>query len=602
VNAIWQILKFTKQFWRWYAVAGVFVLITSALNLASPLLSKVIVDQLVAELTNHGGNWQIVLLFLGLILLSQIIQISLQAIGGWIGDILETKLSTFLSTSFYQHLLSLHIGYYDSEVTGKTMNKMYRGIEQITGFIQNMVNNFLPFLVTAIITVALLGFYSPLIAILLGALFPMYIIISHGSTVAWKGLQDEQNTLSDSSLSRAYESIAGIRIVKAFATEVMELTNFRNFRSQIEKLNVRQTRTWHIYDFIRQFVLNLVMFAIYGYIIYFTFRGHFTIGEMTLLTQLVQQARFPLFAMSFILGQIQRAESGSKDFFAILNTPAQVVDTHTTPLSWIKPKANQPLIKLQQVNFSYETGKPVLTNINLAICAEEKIALVGESGQGKSTLVNLLLRFYQPQSGAIIIQNQNIAEVSQASLRQHIAVVFQESLLFSGTILENIRYADPQADMARVIKAAKAANAHEFINQLADGYESIVGERGVKLSGGQKQRIAIARAMLKDAPIIILDEATSALDSQSEVLVQQGLERLMHGRTTIIIAHRLSTIAQADHIAVIAKGTIAEFGQPSQLLAQPGSLYGQMVQLQRQLLDAPVEERQHQLQQFDLVE
>ncbi len=602
MSAIWQILKFTRQFWRWYVVAGIFVLVTSGLNLVAPLLSKVIVDEIVAKVTDNTGNWEIVLLFLGLMLLSQIVQIILQSIGGWIGDILETKLETYLSTTFYHHLLSLHIGYYDAEVTGKTMNKMYRGIEQITGFIQNMTNNFLPFLVTAVITIGLLAFYSPVIAILLAALFPIYILISHGSTVAWKHYQDQQNELSDVSLSRAYEIIAGIRIVKAFAAEIMELTNFRQFRQQIETINIKKTRTWHVYDFARQFVLNLITFGIYAYIIYFTFRGQFTIGEMTLLTQLVTQARFPLFAMSFILGQIQRAESGSKDFFAIINTPAQVVDTKgAASLKWPKQKSNQPLIKADHIQFSYEVNKPVLHDVSFHLRHGEKLALVGESGQGKSTLVNLLLRFYEPQHGNIFIGDQDISQVSQMSLRQNIAVVFQESLLFSGTILENINYANPKASRKQVEAAAKAANAHQFIVELPDGYNSIVGERGVKLSGGQKQRISIARAILKDAPLIILDEATSALDSQSEALVQEGLDRLMHGRTSIIIAHRLSTIAHTDHILVLSKGTVAEYGRPAELLKNPHSLYATMVKLQRQLLDATPEERQKELQQFDLV-
>lgn len=602
MSAIWQILTFTKKFWRWYAVAGLFVLITSGLNLVAPLLSKAIVDQIVGQYTNQSGNWQLVLVLLGLILLSQIIQITLQAIGGWIGDILETKLETFLSTSFYQHLLHLHIGYYDSEVTGKTMNKMYRGIEQITGFIQNMVNNFLPFFVTAIITIALLAYYSPVIAILLATLFPAYIIISHGSTTAWKGYQDKQNSLSDISLSRAYESVSGIRIVKAFAMELLELANFKQYRQQIESINIKKTRTWHIYDFARQFVLNLITFGIYAYIIYFTFKGQFTIGEMTLLTQLVTQARFPLFAMSFILGQIQRAEAGSKDFFEVLNTPVHVIDQPSAPnLQWTK-SSTRPVIEANNLGFSYEADKPVLRDISFKVMPNEKFALVGESGQGKSTIVNLLLRFYEPQSGQILVNGQDINQVSQASLRKHIAVVFQESLLFSGSIIENIRYANPDASTAEVVKAAKAANAHEFITALPQGYDSLVGERGVKLSGGQKQRISIARAILKDAPIIILDEATSALDSQSEALVQQGLDRLMHGRTSIIIAHRLSTIAHADHILVLSKGTVAEYGKPSLLRENPDSLYGQMVRLQQDLLLAPAEHRQKRLQQFDLIE
>ena len=602
MSAIFKILKFTRQFWKWYAVAGIFVVVTSALSLVTPLLSKQIVDQIVNKVTGNPADTGLIILLLGLILATDILQIVLKSIGGWIGDIIQVKLQTFLSSSFYRHLLNLHIGFYDNEVTGKTMNKMYRGIEQITSFMQNMLNNFLPFVFTAIITIGLLAYYSWVIALLLTILFPLYVLISHNSTTAWKKFQDEQNDLSDISLSRAYESISGIRLVKSFATEAMEFKNFSSFRQQIEKLAIRQTRGWHVYDFLRQFALNAILFAIYAYVIYHTFQGQYTIGEMTLLLQLVQQARFPLFAMSFILGQIQRAESGSKEFFSVIETPAEVLDKpDAQSLQWQTPSNHKPLITFKNVTFGYEADQPVLKNINFTIQNQEKFALVGESGQGKSTLVNLLLRFYEPQDGSIVVNGHNIAEVTQTSLRENIAVVFQDSLLFSGTILENIRYANPQATNKEVEEAAKAANAHEFIDALPDKYASVVGERGVKLSGGQKQRISIARAMLKNAPIIVLDEATSALDSKSEVLVQEGLDRLMKGRTSIIIAHRLSTIANADHILVLANSTVAEYGSQKEQLHKPNGEYAKLVALQRELLESPTEVRKRRLQKFDLV-
>ncbi len=583
-------------------MAGFFVIVTSALSLAVPLLSKEIVDQIVNQVTGKGGDVEFIITLLALILATEIIQITLQSVGGWIGDIIQVRLQTFLSSSFYSHLLRLHIGFYDNEVTGKTMNKMYRGIEQITSFMQSMLNNFLPFLFTAIITIGLLAYYSWVIALLLAALFPLYIVISHRSTLAWKKYQDEQNDLSDISLSRAYESIAGIRLVKSFATEVMEFTNFAKFRQDIEGLAITQTRGWHIYDFLRQFMLNAILFAIYAYIIYHTYNGHYSIGEMTLLLQLVQQARFPLFAMSFILGQIQRAESGSKEFFTVIETPVEVVDKPGAGVvNWITPTKGQPVIEFDGVEFGYDKDKRVMHDITFTVFSHEKFALVGGSGQGKSTIVNLLLRFYEPQQGQILLQGQDISLIQQSSLRQHIAVVFQDSLLFSGTILENILYANPKASFEQVVKAAKAANAHQFIEELPQKYHSLVGERGVKLSGGQKQRISIARAILKDAPIIVLDEATSALDSQSEVLVQDGLNHLMKGRTSIIIAHRLSTIANADHILVLDKGTAAEYGQPKELLKHTNGVYAKLVRLQRQLLESPTEITRDRLKEFDIV-
>jgi len=242
-----------------------------------------------------------------------------------------------------------------------------------------------------------------------------------------------------------------------------------------------------------------------------------------------------------------------------------------------------------------------LDRISFEIRKGEKLALVGESGEGKSTIVNLLLRFYEAQKGKIFINNYDISQVSQTSLHQNIAVVFQESLLFSGTIEENISYGKLGASKDEIIKAAKAANAYEFIEKLPQKFESLIGERGVKLSGGQKQRIAIARAILKDAPVIILDEATSSLDSKSEMMVQQGLDRLLNNRTSIIIAHRLSTISTADHILVLQGGKIAQYGSAKDLMIDKHGLYYKMVSLQRELLKTPSEERKRQLEKFDLV-
>jgi ATP-binding cassette subfamily B protein len=311
------------------------------------------------------------------------------------------------------------------------------------------------------------------------------------------------------------------------------------------------------------------------------------------------------------LGQIQQASAGSQDFFAVLNTKTEVVDapnaTHLEIPATVKGSAKKAkdLVIFNEVSFEYESGKNVLEKVSFGIQPNEKFALVGESGQGKSTIVNLLLRYYQPQQGQILIADQDISQVTQASLHEKIAVVFQDSLLFSGSIMENIKYGSPDASDEQAIAAAKAANAEEFIVKLPEGYQSMIGERGVKLSGGQKQRLAIARAMLKDAPIIILDEATSALDSKSELLVQEGLERLLRNRTAIIIAHRLSTIANADHILVIAEGKIAQYGSAQELLKQKDGLYAQLVKLQQRVATGkakvPEGEVDPELKKFDLV-
>lgn len=581
---------------------GIFVVSISLLSLIGPFLTKQIVDAIVGQLKGTPVDVTHIGFILALIILTDIAITAFTALGQWIGDLLSVRLQTFLSKRFYQHVLSLHIGYFDNEITGKIANKMYRGITSITDFIQSMLNNFLPFFLTAVVTIILLSFYSPVIAMLLTALFPLYILISHNSSRAWMKYEEQKNSIIDASQGRVFESLVGIRVIKSFAAEAIELLAFLTSRKTVEKLSKQQTKEWHMYDFARRLALNIILFGIFSYIVYWTYKSRYTLGEMTFLLQLVQQARFPLFAMSFILGQIQQASAGSADYFKVLETQTQIHDissAHSLTIGNCKQKA--PFIRFDNVNFGYDQGKNVLEDITFTIFRGEKFALVGESGQGKSTIINLLLRYYEPQQGTISIGNNIIHTVTQDSLHQHIAVVFQESLLFSGSIMDNIRYGKPDASDEMVVRAATAANAHEFILQLANGYDSLIGERGVKLSGGQKQRIAIARAMIKNAPIIILDEATSSLDSKSEVEVQKGLEQLLKGRTAIIIAHRLSTIASADHILVLANGRVAQYGSHTQLVRDSKGLYAQLVSLQHSLLKAPSEDTKEKLQSFDLI-
>ncbi|OGM08173.1 hypothetical protein A2159_01685 [Candidatus Woesebacteria bacterium RBG_13_34_9] len=598
---ILKILKYTRVYWNWYLFMAFFVCAVSLLSLVTPFLLKQVVDTLVANFTGSESNISRVWFFLILIILSDVAITCLTTFSQWIGDVITVRLQSHLSKKFYEKLLILDISFYDKEQTGAIVNKLNRGIESVTDFIQDMFNNFLPFFLTAIITVMVLARYSKFISLLLAILFPLYILISHKSTMMHFKYERQKNAILDPTQGRMLESIVGIRIVRVFLGEIFELSRFSKARNRIESITRSQSKVWHIYDFWRRLLLNVILFGILSYIVLLTFKKQYTLGEMTLLMQLVQQARFPLFAMSFILGQIQRADAGSKDFFDILETPVKILNINKASRLVPRYRTSKRIIEFQNVKFSYEEKKQVLNNISFFIDKGEKLALVGESGQGKSTLVNLVLRYYQPQRGMVKIFGKDVSKVTKESLFKNITVVFQESLLFSGTVYENIKYGKPNATKQEVVAAAKAANAHEFIINFPRKYESFIGERGIKLSGGQKQRIAIARAILKDAPIIILDEATSSLDSRSEILVQQGLERLMKGRTSIIIAHRLSTITDADKILVISGGRIAQFGSPKILLKQENGLYSKMIKLQQKLMTASKEEREKALKEFDLV-
>ncbi|MGH3848965.1 MAG: ABC transporter ATP-binding protein, partial [Pseudonocardiaceae bacterium] len=411
----------------------------------------------------------------------------------------------------------------------------------------------------------------------------------------WQKKQVAINSDTDYANGRFIEAIGNIRVVKSFVQEEPESAIFAATRRSIEGRTKVQSRQWHRDDMSRGLSLNMIFFAIYAIIIWQALNGTFgplqqSIGTVVLMLQLSLQAQFPLFASSFIVDQIQRAAANSKDFFAIMDVVPGIQDTtDAADLQVTKGR-----VEFKDISFQYQGGVPVIHDVCFTIEPGTKVALVGESGEGKTTLANLLLRFYEPSEGQITIDGCDIAQVTQASLRRNIGVVFQEPALFSGTVSENITYGRETFLSEQVTAAAEAANAHDFIQRLPDGYNTQIGERGVKLSGGQKQRIAIARALMKNPPILILDEATSSLDSKAEREVQTALERLMHNRTTLIIAHRLSTIQNVDMIVGIRQGAVAEIGSPEVLAASDG-IYAELLQLQ-----APTTANKAKLKAYDI--
>ena len=405
------------------------------------------------------------------------------------------------------------------------------------------------------------------------------------------------------------------------------MTSFASLFGETVTLTERQSRYWHTMDFIRRSFMGLMFFAVYAIIFVNTARGSFSVGDMVVLVQLVAMARQPIANLSWIVDTSQRAVAGSRDFFAVMEKmndarpavegeiaeaekagalakpvreyaavrPLTGGDGVDAPENAEEPAgtdagaadaeaggagpASKAAVSFEHVYFGYGDGDDVVRDVSFDVHVGERLAFVGESGGGKSTLASLLLGLYEPRSGRISVFGRPTSAFPVAQLRRKIGVVFQDASLFSGTVEENIAYGRSEASRQDVVDAAERANADSFIRRLPDGYQTVIGERGLKLSGGQRQRIAVARAILKDADILVLDEATSALDTRSERMVQAGLESLMEGRTSIIIAHRLSTIAEVDTIVTLKDGKVDEIGAPREL-ARTGGIYATLLALQ----------------------
>jgi ATP-binding cassette subfamily B protein len=585
---IFRILHSGKELWKSYFLISALTSLLSISTIITPLLSGWGIDE-IRKGTGADVRYA-ALLAVGIFGLD-VLQTVISNINGYIGDQVAVRLNRILSERYFEHLLKLPQSYFDTELTGKIINRLNRSINQITNFIQMMSNNFLQFIFSTVLSLIIVAFYSWEVALMLFALYPIFTYMTIKSSSTWQKYQKEKNDHSDLASGRFAEAIGQVKVVKSFIQEKRELNFFRNHLLKVQSINVPQSKFWHKQDVKRRIILNVIFLGVYLFIFIRGAQGVFSPGQAVALILYAMNIRIPIFTISFLVENTQKAITDSRDYFEIMSIEPDIKDVANAKSLQVKAGS----IEFRDVTFGYTDDQDVIKGVSFTVEPDTKIALVGESGEGKTTLTNLLMRLYEPRVGTIYIDGQDIAEVKQSSLRQNIGVVFQDPALFSGTIRENISYGNAKATDSDIHAAARSANAHEFIENLEQGYDTQIGERGLKLSGGQKQRIAIARALLKDAPILVLDEATSSLDSKSEAMVQEALERLMHGRTTIIIAHRLSTIQSVDTIVTVRNGKIDEIGEPSEL-AKTNGIYAQLLKLQ----SGGGESSKKKLQKFDI--
>lgn len=557
---------------------SLLVLIMSILQQAQPFFIKFIVDNIQLQITSGQGNLsQVGLLMIGVLAVNLLASL-LDSVSMRFGDYINSRLRRFLTEKFYSKVFTLPQKYFDSEISGKILNQLSRGIQSIQDLMGMLTNFVLPALFQSIFTIGILFYYNFSIGLLALLIFPAYILISNYSTKKWGKEEVKKNQLEDISRGRIGEVIGNIRLVRGFMTQGLEWKFVSKTLKKVNEIYDRQSTVYHVINFIREFSLELVLIIISLIVFQQTFKGAFTLGEMVLILQLMNLMRRPLFAMSFILERIQQAESGSKEYFLIMNLPSEELLYMTSlPVSKI---ITRPTIKFERVFFKYDqTVKSVLHNLNFTISSGQTVALVGHSGAGKSTIINLILKFYRPTSGEIYLNGRPYSQLTHQEIRSHIALVFQDNELFSTTVRENVTYGLSNVTDQEVKEALQKANAYDFVMQLPEKLDAAIGERGVKLSGGQKQRIQIARAIIHNSPILILDEATSSLDSKSENAIQTALEELMKNKLVMIIAHRFSTIQSADKILVVDKGRLVDAGEPGVLAKKPG-IYSELLSYQ----------------------
>jgi len=556
------------------AIIGLVLTLTvTAVELVPPYVTKVLVDDVVGK-----ANPSLMPLVIGLLVGTYVVRAITMMLRSYVMAWLGNRFLYDLRVHLFGHMQMLPLAYYDQRSTGRLMARVTHDLNRIQYFVTGGFQEVLVNIVTVILIAAIMVFMDWRLFLL--AMAPVPII--GGSTFIfgtrihriyhriWRRVSGISSILAD--------TIPGIRVVKSFAQERRESRRFTDYSLDVFAHQMRAVKlTSAFFPF-----LNLMTGL--GAVLIFTIGGAMVINGVTQLgvlmafTGYLWRLYMPVQRFGHISNWLQRCTTSAERVF-------EVMDSQVEPLEDSTGVVLDPLeghVEFQEVRFSYEPGKYALDGVSFKVEPGEMIGLVGPSGAGKSTLVQLIMRFYDVDEGQILIDGHDIQELDLRSYREQIGVVLQEPYLFHGTVWENIAYAKPDASAEEVIEAARAANCHDFIVNLPDGYDTMIGERGQTLSGGERQRVSIARAVLRDPRILILDEATASVDTETEMLIQRAIERLVKDRTTFAIAHRLSTLRQANRLVCLDRGKLVEIGTHEELLANDG-LYARLCNLQADL-------------------
>jgi len=482
--------------------------------------------------------------------------------------LISERIGSDLRTTTYDHLQGLSLEYFGGKRTGDLMARISSGSDRICVFLSSHLLDFATDLLMILMTSIILISINPWLALVTLTPLPFIAWLIHLVRNKLHNGFDQVYRIWSEVTSVLADTIPGIRVVKAFAQEKREAQRFRDANARNLAVNDRVNKVWSLFTPTVTFLTEVGLLVVWGFGIWQISHDKITVGVLVAFLAYINRFYSRLGSMSRIVSVSQKAAAGAKRIFDILDHVSSVPE----PIHPVHLNQVSGALELQNVSFRYGT-RNILQDVNLTIAPGEMIGLVGHSGSGKSTLVNLICRFYDVAEGSIRIEGVDIRSLPVSEYRRNIGLVLQEPFLFFGTIAENIAYGKPEASREEIIAAARAANAHQFILRLPQGYDSLVGERGQALSGGERQRISIARALLIDPPILILDEATSSVDTETEMEIQAALDNLIRGRTTLAIAHRLSTLRRANRLIVLDRGQVVEEGQHEELLAKKGAYY-----------------------------
>jgi len=606
MKVFWRFFKYLKPYIKPLAAANFFMLLFVVFSLASIGLVMPFIDLLfnqspeqlsieqsfsilhlkewltykLNEFVLHYSKLELVAYLCILIIIVFILKNLFSYLQTWFMSFVEQGIIRDIRLQLYTHFHKLSLGYFTEEKKGILISRIINDVQIIKDSMIAVINSIFRDPPIIIIFSAVLFIFNWKLTLLVFALLPVtgFILVKIGDSLKKRSIQSQERIADITSILD--ETFGAMRIVKAFGMENYEIERFREEEKKYFRLLTSLVRRRALSSPITE-VIGVITIAIILYFIGSEIvqgKSDMTPGAFFVFLGIFFQMMPSIKLFGQVFNSIQEGIAASERVFSILDTTPKVMDSPNA----VELKSFNKEIQFQNVSFKYEKSDSILNEINLEISKGEVLAIVGPSGAGKSSLVDLIPRFYDVTGGSILIDGIDIRNITMKSLRSFIGVVTQETILFNDTVKNNIAYGLQDISPNKIIESAKAANAHNFIQDLKDGYETIIGDRGTKLSGGERQRLSIARALLKNPPILILDEATSSLDTESELLVQQAIERLMKGRTSIVIAHRLSTVQNADKIIVLSDGQIVEEGAHEELLSKNG-LYRKLYYMQFKL-------------------